>query len=68
MRTIEEKCSSETVIVDYRHCFIRFTDTVRLLPISTNLKEIQSGLKTLSQRVGRLKKFKTFQKKYYKLT
>lgn len=65
---IEKECETETKIVDYRNWFIRFTDTVRLLPITTNFKEIFSGLLTMKERIGRVKKFKIFLKKNYNLT
>lgn len=54
----------KTIIIDYRHWFIRFTDFVRIFPITTNIKEIVSGLTTLNQRRGRIKKFQKFNKEY----
>lgn len=68
MKTIEQECDSEVEVIDYRHWFIRFTDAVRILPITTNLKEIISGLKTISLRMGRLEKFSKFHNLFYKMT
>lgn len=52
-------------MIDYRHYFICFTDFIRLLPVTSNIKEISAGMKTLQKRVERLHKFKQFQKTYY---
>lgn len=65
---VSRECNVETVIVDYRNPFIRFTDTIRLFPITTNPKEFMSGLRTINKRLQRWKKFKFFWKDYYHLT
>ncbi|MCQ2518975.1 MAG: polysaccharide pyruvyl transferase family protein [Lachnospiraceae bacterium] len=49
-------------VIDYRNWFIRFTDTVRLFPITKNKKAFISGLKTMGQRLHRKKKFDSFLK------
>ncbi|MBR5766839.1 MAG: polysaccharide pyruvyl transferase family protein [Lachnospiraceae bacterium] len=59
-RTIREKCGSEVTVIDYRNWFIRFTDFVRMFPVSGNRKEILAGLKTFRQRIGRRNRFKKF--------
>lgn len=59
-KTIADQCDAEVEIIDYQNPFICFTDTVRLLPITTNPKEVCSGLQTMSQRLGRSRKFKKF--------
>ncbi|MCY6484513.1 polysaccharide pyruvyl transferase family protein [Clostridium aestuarii] len=55
----------KTIIIDYRHWFIRFTDFVRIFPITTNVKEILSGLTTFKERRGRIKKFQKFSDDYF---
>ncbi|OOB79959.1 MAG: hypothetical protein BEN18_02200 [Epulopiscium sp. Nuni2H_MBin001] len=60
--------NQQTIMVDYRHWFIRFTDTVRILPISKDPKIIKHGLKTIPQRLGRLKKFDSFHKERFKMS
>lgn len=67
-KTLKNKCDAEVEIIDYRNWFIRFTDMVRLLPISTNIKEIISGFKTMNQRASRRHKFGMFTKTQNKLT
>lgn len=60
-RAVKDNFDVEDVqIIDYRNWFIRFTDTVRLFPITTNPKTILSGLKTMNKRFGRKKCFKDF--------
>lgn len=67
-RTVDEHCNAEAEIIDYRNLFIRFTDRIRLLPISTNPKEIISGFRTMKQRISRRNKFGNFTKKNNKMT
>ena len=50
----------EVEIVDYRNNFICMTDLIRVLPITSNIQEIRSGISTISDRRNRLKKFKEF--------
>ena len=59
-KAISDNCNAECEVIDYRNWFIRFTDTVRLFPVTGNVKEIGTGLKTMGKRVGRLNKFKKF--------
>lgn len=65
---VEKECNVETEIIDYRNWFIRLTDRVRLLPITTNWKELIAGLRTMEQRIGRRTKFGNFTKCYNKLS
>lgn len=67
-RTVEKNFNAEVNTIDYQNWFIRFTDFVRLFPVTTNPKEILSGIKTMNKRFGRAKKFKAFSKKYHNLT
>ena len=59
-KVVSDECDAQTYIIDYRNWFIRLTDRIRLLPISTNIKEIASGFFTMGQRYGRRKKFGMF--------
>ncbi|MBD5520967.1 MAG: polysaccharide pyruvyl transferase family protein [Lachnospiraceae bacterium] len=59
-KAIADECNVSVQIIDYRNWFIRFTDTVRLFPITTNIEELKSGLKTMKQRFGRVRKMKAF--------
>lgn len=63
-----EECGCEAHLIDYRQWFIRFTDAVRMFPIVKNPKVIISGLKTMHLRVGRRRKFKSFQMQYLSLS
>ena len=70
--TLKKQFRVSPIIINYRNWFITFTDTVRLFPISKNIKEIFCGIKTFSYRLNRLKKFNKFitdnleiTKKYY---
>ncbi len=67
-RVVREQCGVDTELIDYRNWFIRLTDRVRLLPISTNKSEIISGLRTMRQRIGRRRKFGNFTKENSKLS
>lgn len=67
-RVVENECNSDAIIIDYRNWFIRLTDRIRLLPISSNMKEIVSGLKTMGQRISRRNKFGNFTKNNNKLS
>lgn len=59
-KSIARECAATVEIIDYRNWFIRFTDTVRLFPVSIHPCEIKSGLFTMKKRLGRIKKFKKF--------
>lgn len=59
-KVVSDECDAQTYIIDYRNWFIRLTDRIRLFPISTNIKEIVSGIFTMGQRYGRRKKFGMF--------
>lgn len=67
-RVIEENCNADTEIIDYRNWFIRFTDRIRLLPISSNRQEIISGIRTMKERINRRNRFGNFTKKNNKLS
>jgi len=60
-KAVMKRCAITSVkLVDYRNWFIRFTDTVRLFPITGNMVELKTGLKTMKQRFNRLKRFRKF--------
>jgi hypothetical protein len=67
-RTLLKVDNVEVNVVDYRHWFIRFTDFIRVFPITTNFKEIISGIKTFSERRERLEKFSKFHNEKFSLT
>lgn len=67
-RVIAEQCNAQVLLVDYRNWFIRLTDRIRLFPISTNPKEILSGLASMGQRISRRNKFGHFTKDNCTLT
>lgn len=58
--TVRNQCGTEAEIINYRNAFITITDFIRLFPVTKNPKEILSGLKTMSERFGRRKKFNEF--------
>lgn len=65
LQTVSELCGEEAEVIDYRNPFICFTDLVRLFPVTSNPKELLSGLSTFRKRLGRRKKFIRFQRKYF---
>lgn len=67
-KTIADECNASVEIIDYRHWFIRFTDTVRLFPITVNPKELKSGFKTMGQRFSRISRMESFISENCKLT
>ena len=60
---IEKECKAEAQIIDYRNGFIEFTDFVRLFPVTKNRDEIRSGLATMRERFGRVRRFQSFRNK-----
>lgn len=67
-KTISECFGAECEVIDYKNWFITFTDTIRLLPITTNLKEIAAGFKTMGLRFERVRMFRDFVLRTCKLT
>ena len=67
-RAVADRCNVNTEIIDYRNWFIRLTDRIRLFPISNDIDEILSGLKTMRFRIQRRHKFGNFIKQNVKLT
>lgn len=67
-RVISQQYDLECEVIDYRNWFIRFTDTIRLFPITTNMNELMNGLLSMRQRLGRVKKFNKFVNQYLKLS
>lgn len=57
---IKDSLNSDVEIINYQNSFIKFTDTIRFFPLSTNLKEVLSGLQTFKERRKRLLLFKSF--------
>lgn len=67
-RAIEGACGASCSVVDYRSRFIQFTDAVRLFPITTNPVELRSGMATMDERRGRVRKFDAFVRQNLELT
>lgn len=67
-RVLSDRIGVDAEVIDYRNWFIRLTDRIRLLPISTNINEILSGLKTMKPRIDRRHKFGMFTKTYNKMS
>ncbi|MCR5718975.1 MAG: polysaccharide pyruvyl transferase family protein [Lachnospiraceae bacterium] len=67
-RFVSQNCDAEAEIIDYRNWFIRLCDRIRLLPVSTNVSEVISGLKTMKARIDRRNKFGHFTKDNNKVT
>lgn len=59
-KTISECFNAECEIIDYKNRFISLTDYVRLFPITSNLKEIKAGLRTMGLRFERIHMFHDF--------
>lgn len=68
LKSALKECDAEAHVVDFRQWFIRFTDMVRMFPIAKDPKVIISGLKTMPSRLGRRRKFASFQKNYMDLS
>lgn len=67
-RFVSESFDTNCEVIDYRCPFIRFTDFVRLFPVTSSFPEILSGIKTMGKRFDRLKKFKSFSEQNFTLT
>lgn len=59
-----ESLGTEAHLIDYRQWFIRFTDMVRMFPITKNPKVIISGLRTMGKRIGRRRRFAAFRQEF----
>jgi len=59
-RILAEQQGVEPVVIDYRNRFITFTDAVRMFPITKNLQELVSGLRTMELRQKRRRLFQHF--------
>lgn len=67
-KALEKYCNAEAEIIDYRNGFILLTDFVRLFPVTVKVSEIVSGIRTMPDRIKRIKKFKLFRKEHMQLT
>lgn len=67
-KTISECLGAECDVINYKNWFITFTDTVRLFPVTSNLKEITAGFKTMGLRLERVRMFRNFVEMNCKLT
>ena len=59
-RAVSEEFSIECELVDYRNQFICFTDLIRLFPVTSNIKEIGAGVRSIGKRLERVRKFHKF--------
>ena len=65
---LEKHCNVEAEIIDYKNEFISLTDFVRLFPVTANVSEILSGIRTLKERFGRIRRFRLFRQEHMQLT
>lgn len=59
-RVIRNKFEAEAEIINYQNWFIKFTDFVRIFPITRNKSAILSGMRTFSERFERKRQFANF--------
>ena len=59
-KTIEKNFCQDVGLVDYRHWFIRFTDAVRMLPITTNVRYYGPWFRSFRRMRKRRRKFAAF--------
>ena len=67
-RSVEESCGVYTELIDYRNWFIRLCDWIRLLPMTTNIQEIKTGIASMRDRIARRNRFGLFTKDYNRLS
>lgn len=67
-RTLETECSCEAEVIDYRNGFITLTDFIRLFPVTPNLTEIGSGIRTMGNRFKRGRMFRSFREDFLHLS
>ncbi|MDE7251835.1 MAG: polysaccharide pyruvyl transferase family protein [Acetatifactor sp.] len=65
---LEDELHVDVSVINYENAFIRFTDAVRVFPITKNAGAFWAGIKTFSQRINRNKRFKIFREKHLNLT
>lgn len=57
---IKDELKVDSYIIDYVNPFIKLTDALRLLPISSNIREITSGICSFKDRISRMQKLAGF--------
>lgn len=55
-------------VIDYRNWFIRFTDAVRMMPVTKRLDVFKAGMKSYGDRKGRVAKINRFIQGHLNLT
>ena len=65
---VSDRFCSDTGLVDYRHWFIRFTDAVRMLPITTNFRYYGPWFGAFPKILKRRRKFSAFAKRELQLS
>lgn len=65
---IAEHFCKDTGLIDYRHPFIRFTDTVRMLPVTANTRYYMPWFRSFPRMLLRRRKFNAFMKKEMNLS
>ena len=65
---IKKSFPVECKIIDYRHWFIRLTDSIRMFPVAEPKKDFMPWTHTIRARKERVQKFRRFMKKYGDLT
>ena len=65
---IKKSFPAECSIIDYRHWFIRLTDSIRMFPVVDPMKNSASWIHTIHDRKERGRKFRLFMKTYGDLT
>ncbi len=60
LQSVVNELGHDAKVIDYRNWFIRFTDAVRVLPITKKWAVLNSGFKTMAERLERIQKIQNF--------
>ena len=62
-RYVSDRFGVDTELIDYRHWFIRFTDAVRMLPITTNARYYAPWFRSFKKMRARRRRFSDFMRR-----
>lgn len=65
---LKEICGEEVSIINYKNTFVQFTDAVRIFPITSDVSELFTGIKTIPLRLKRVSYFNQFLKQNVSVT
>lgn len=59
-KVVMEHFDTDCELINYQHGFVKATDLIRLFPVTKDIREIVSGIRSMRKRIGRWKRFERF--------